>query len=139
MRFYDALELEPKLGLDSADLQERFYRLSRKWHPDRFARAGAQEQQQALDQTAALNDAFRTLREPVSRAEYFLREQGVEPSKSPPPELLEEVFELNMALDALRGAHTAGPAPPVMAGAESQLAEAEAQFRTMLTEIDRSV
>jgi len=53
MRFYDALELEsPKLGLDSADLQQRFYRLSRQWHPDRFSRAGADQQQQALDRTA---------------------------------------------------------------------------------------
>ena len=47
MRLYDALELEPKLKLDPKDLQERFYRLSRQWHPDRFSRAGADEQQQA--------------------------------------------------------------------------------------------
>jgi molecular chaperone HscB len=131
MRFYDALELRPpKLGLDAADLQERFYRLSRQWHPDRFSRAGADQQQQALERTAVLNDAFRTLRDPVARAEYFLREHDLEPSSQPPPELLEEVFELNMALDALRGGEEA---------VRGQLTEAEGQFRTMLADIDRSL
>jgi len=130
MRFYDALEMEPKLGLDADDLQQRFYRLSRQWHPDRFSRAGADQQQQALDRTAILNDAFRTLKDPVTRAEYFLREHKLEPSKQPPPELLEEVFELNMALDELRNGDEA---------VRPQLAAAEAQFRTMLAEIDASL
>ena len=130
MQFYDALELEPKLALDPADLQQRFYRFSRQWHPDRFSRAAASEQQQALDRTALLNDAFRTLRDPVSRAEYFCRESGLEPAKKAPPELLEEVFELNMALDALRDGDTA---------VRPQLADAEVQFRAMLAEIDQSL
>ena len=50
-----------------------------------------------------LNDAFRTLRDPIPRAEYFLKQRGIELSKDVPPELLEEVFELNMALEELRG------------------------------------
>ena len=65
-----------------------------------------------------LNDAFRTLRDPVSRAEYFLRESGLELSKDAPPELLEEVFELNMALEELRGGdESARPQLVVRAGA----------------------
>jgi len=130
MRFYDALELEPKLGLDADDLQQRFYRLSRQWHPDRFSRAGAEEQQRSLDMTAVLNDAFRTLRDPVSRAEYFCRENQLEPSKQPPPELLEEVFELNMALEELRGGDES---------ARPQLEEADRKFCSLLAEIDTSL
>jgi molecular chaperone HscB len=102
MRFYESLGLEPKLSLDVDDLKKRFYEHSRQWHPDRFSRASAAEQQKALDMTALINDAFRTLRDPVARAEYFLKEKGMEPSKDAPPELLEEVFELNMALEELR-------------------------------------
>ena len=65
-----------------------------------------------------LNDAFRTLRDPVTRAEYFLRESGLELSKDAPPELLEEVFELNMALEELRGGdESARAATGVGAGA----------------------
>jgi len=102
MRFYEALGLEPTLSLDAQDLQKRFYERSRQWHPDRFARASAADQQKALDMTAVLNDAFRTLRDPVARAGYFLEEHKVVSSKHPPAELLEEVFEMNMALDELR-------------------------------------
>ena len=131
MRFYDALELRPpKLGLDSADLQQRFYRLSRQWHPDRFSRAPAAEQEKALEMTAVLNDAFRTLRDPISRAEYFLKEKGIELSKEAPPELLEEVFELNMALEELRdGDESTKP----------QLIEAKNRFISMRDEIDHSL
>ncbi len=102
MTYYDALGLEPSLALDSEDLKKRFYERSRQWHPDRFGRASAPERQLALDTTALLNDAFRTLKDPPSRAEYFLESNGIPPSKNPPPELLEEVFELNMALEELR-------------------------------------
>ena len=78
-------------------------RLSRKWHPDRFARASAEERQQALDASAILNDGYRALKDPIKRAEYLLKEHGFDigeqQSKDVPPELLEEVFELNMALE----------------------------------------
>ena len=97
MQYYEALGLEPSLSLDAEDLKSRFYERSRQWHPDRFSRASAAEQDKALEMTAVLNDAFRTLRDPVARAEYFLKESGVELGKAAPPELLEEVFELNMA------------------------------------------
>ena len=71
--------------------------MSRQWHPDLFARKSAAEQQTALDQTALLNDAYRTLRDPVRRAEYFIGPD--EKQSAPPPELLEEVFELNMVIE----------------------------------------
>lgn len=105
--FYDFFGLDRKLNVDEADLQKRFYELSRQWHPDRFGRKSAQEQAQALEATAILNDGYRTLRDPLRRAEYLLKEQGFpigeQRSKDVPPELLEEVFELNMMLEELKG------------------------------------
>ena len=106
---FEAFGLEPALSLDADDLKKRFYERSRQWHPDRFSRASAAEQEKALEMTAVLNDAFRTLRDPVARAEYFLKENGIELSKEAPPELLEEVFELNMALEELRDGDAFGP------------------------------
>ena len=101
--YYDFFEIPHRLSLDLKDLEERFYALSRKWHPDRFARAGAVERQNAEDASAALNDGYRTLRDPIKRAGYLLKEHGFDigeqQSKDVPPELLEEVFELNMALE----------------------------------------
>lgn len=127
MDYYGALGLEPKLSLDADDLKKRFYDRSRQWHPDKFSRSSPEEQQKALDMTAMLNDAFRTLRDPVTRAEYFLKQRGFELSKDAPPELLEEVFELNMALEELReGDESARP----------QLVAAQERFVAMRNEID---
>ena len=130
MKFYDALGLEPKLALDPDDLKKRFYERSRQWHPDRFSRAGFEEKQRSEEMTSTLNDAFRTLRDPVTRAEYFLRESGLELSKDAPPELLEEVFELNMALEELRsGDESARP----------QLVTAQVRFMGMLADTDANL
>ena len=127
MTYYEAFDLEPRLALDAEDLKKRFYDRSRQWHPDRFSRASAAEQEKALEMTSILNDAFRTLRDPIARAEYFLKQNGIELSKEAPPELLEEVFELNMALEELRdGDESARP----------QLLEAKAKFTAMRDEID---
>src|SRR5579864_7825070 len=127
MKFYGALGLEPKLALDPGDLKKRFYDRSRQWHPDRFSRAGPEEKQQSEEMTAILNDAFRALRDPVSRAEYFLKQKGLELSKDAPPELLEEVFELNMALEELRGGDES---------ARPQLVDSQVRFAAMRAEID---
>jgi molecular chaperone HscB len=130
MRFYEAFGIEPSLSVDAEDLKKRFYERSRQWHPDRFSRASAAEQEKALEMTAVLNDAFRTLRDPVARAEYFLKQNGIELSKEAPPELLEEVFELNMALEELReGDESARP----------QLVEARGRFVSMRDSIDQSL
>lgn len=127
MKFYEALGLEPKLALDSDDLKKRFYDRSRQWHPDRFSRASSEEKQRSEEMTSLLNDAFRRLRDPVGRAEYFLEESGLELAKDAPPELLEEVFELNMALEELRSGD---------ASARPQLVSAQERFTGMLSEAD---
>ncbi len=104
--YFAVFGIAPALALDLSELQRQFYALSKQYHPDRFARASAAEQQYSLDFTSLLNDAWRVFRDPVVRAEYFLKLQAMEPGDSrtnpPPPELLEEVFELNMALEELR-------------------------------------
>ena len=76
LSIYEALGLEPKLALDPDDLKKRFYERSRQWHPDRFSRVERRRAAEALDMTAVLNDAFRTLRDPVTRAEYFLKREA---------------------------------------------------------------
>jgi molecular chaperone HscB len=127
MRYYEALGLNPKLALDSEELKKHFYEHSRQWHPDRFGRSSPADQEKSLEMTSVINDAFRTLRDPLSRAEYFLEESGINPSKQVPPELLEEVFEMNIALEELRaGDESARP----------QLIEARERFHNMQDAID---
>jgi molecular chaperone HscB len=130
MRFYEAFGLEPALSIDADELKQRFYERSRQWHPDRFGRASAEEQQKALDMTSTLNDAFRTLRDPASRGEYFFKEFGVELSKQLSPGTLEEFFELNMALEELRsGDESVRP----------QLIQARDKYSGLLTEMEKQL
>jgi len=129
--YFDFFGLQRKLGLDADTLQKRFYELSRVWHPDRYSRKGSEEQAQALEATSILNDGYRTLKDPVKRAEYLLTEEGFpigeQRSKDVPPELLEEVFELNMALEELKsGDESARP----------QLESAKQNFLALRAEID---
>ena len=132
--YYDFFDLEHKLDLDLQDLEKRFYALSRRWHPDVFSRRSAAEKQESLEATAVLNDAYRTLRDPMTRAEYLLQEQGFETgeqkSTDVPPELLEEVFELNMALEELKAGDS---------DALPQLEHARAKFTAMRDGVDKDL
>jgi len=109
-----------KLNLDTAELEKEFYALSRRLHPDVFGQADTQERSWSLEQSSMLNDAYRTLKDPIKRTEYLLRLEGIELGEQSkqatekaratgelkkqvvPPDLLEEVFELNMHLEELR-------------------------------------
>ena len=83
--------------------EKRFYALSRQLHPDLYARKSPAERDYAQEASALLNDAYRALKDPITRAMYVLKLEGFEigeqGTKDVPPELLEEIFELNMALE----------------------------------------
>jgi molecular chaperone HscB len=130
MNYFEFFNLPRKLTLDVAALEKQFYMMSRKLHPDRFAARPVAEQEAALTQSSLLNDAYRTLKDPISRTQYLLKLEGVEleeQSKAAteaaratgtekkqvvPPELLEEVFELNMQLQEMRAAKAMGEEEP---------------------------
>jgi len=128
--YFEFFGLERRLHLDTADLEKRFYRLSRELHPDRHVRSTPAERERALDLAAILNDAYRTLRDPVKRAEHLLKREEVPPPKQPPADLLSEVFELNMALDELRGGDNS---------VRPQLDAARTRFLAVRAEIDASL
>ena len=67
-----------KLNVDAKRLEREFYELSRKLHPDLNARADKREQEWSLEQSSLLNDAYRTLKDPIRRTEYLLGLEGVE-------------------------------------------------------------
>src|SRR5271163_538606 len=130
MDYFSFFNLPRKLALDVVALEKQFYVLSRKLHPDRFASKPVAEQEAALVQSSLLNDAYRTLKDPIARTQYLLTLEGVEleeQSKAAtdaarasgqqkkqvvPPELLEEVFELNMQLAEMRAAKQMGEDEP---------------------------
>lgn len=121
-----------KLNLESSELEKEFYALSRHLHPDVFGQAGEMERAWSLEQSSMLNDAYRTLKDPIRRTEYLLRLEGIELEEQSkqatekaratgelkkqvvPPDLLEEVFELNMHLEELRMQKAMGEDDPAL-------------------------
>jgi molecular chaperone HscB len=144
--YFSVFGLEPKLNLDLPELEHEFHRLSRKLHPDRFARALDNEKQWSLADTALLNDAYRTLKDPLRRTEYLLKLLGAElaagdeskeeKSARAPADLLEEVFELNMQLEEMRAAHATGEADALL---EASLTQAKEKFRVLLETVDEDL
>ena len=130
MNYFEFFNLPRKLTLDVVALEKHFYMMSRRLHPDRFASRPVEEQEAALAQSSLLNDAYRTLKDPILRTQYLLklegveleeqskaateaaRATGVEKKQVVPPELLEEVFELNIQLQEMRAANQLGEDEP---------------------------
>jgi molecular chaperone HscB len=148
--FFHVFDLPRGFQIDLAALEHEFHRLSRKVHPDRFARAGENERQWSLADTALLNDAYRTLKDPLHRTEYLLKLEGAEigeehagkdrkgqsdPSRVP-ADLLEEVFELNMQLEEMRMARKMGESDPALL---ADLEQAKKKFEGLLAEVDEDL
>lgn len=147
MTYFELFNLPPKLALDTAALEKTFYKLSREYHPDRFASRPAGEQAEATERSSQLNDAYRALRDPIRRTEYLLELEGVELEEQSvkateaarsagtqkkqivPPDLLEEAFELNMQLEEMKMAKASGDDDPQL---RTDLEAAKANFTAML-------
>lgn len=161
--FFTVFSLPRHLHVDLSPLEKAFYAQSRKLHPDRFASRPAAEQDAALEQSSRLNDAYRTLKDPILRTQYLLTLEGVEleeQSKSAteaarasgtekkqliPPELLEEVFELNMQLMEMKSAKEFGDdADPELKrdleaaakGFDAKMAETQRELEALWTRWD---
>jgi molecular chaperone HscB len=122
--YFSYLGLPRKLVIDANDLERRFRELSRRFHPDYFYNASSSERLASLERSSYLNDAYRTLKNPVSRVEHLLAIEGLPSPKSEdpstgsgqvggkvPPSLLEEVFALNEELDDIRDRRESGEDP----------------------------
>jgi molecular chaperone HscB len=145
--YFSVFGLVPRLDLDLGMLQHQFHKLSRKLHPDRFARASENEKAWSLADTALLNDAYRTLRDPIRRTEYLLKLNGAEigeehsgrdrrdPSRVP-ADLLEEVFDLNMQLEEMRATKKMGEDDPALT---ASLTGAKSKFDGLLDDVDRDL
>lgn len=155
--------LPRKLNIDTERLQKEFYELSRRLHPDMSARSDDREREWSLEQSSQLNDAYRTLKDPIKRTEYLLRLEGVEleeQSKAAtekarasgvakkqvvPEDLLEEVFELNMQLEELRMNQKTGESDASLiqelenhkAGLEKKYQELSDELKTYWDEWDK--
>ena len=153
--YFGVFGMPRHLRVDVPGLEKAFYAQSRRLHPDRFAAKPPAEQEAALAASSELNDAYRTLKDPILRTQYLLGLEGVEleeQSKSAteaartsgvakkqliPPELLEEVFELNMQLMEMKAAKEMGDeADPEV---RRELEVAAAGFKGKMEETQREL
>jgi molecular chaperone HscB len=152
--YFSFFSLPRKLQVDADALQREFYRLSRKLHPDVHAQSTAEEQQWAEEKSSQLNDAYRTLKDPIARTQYLLglegvqleeqsrsatdaaRASGTEKKQVVPPDMLEEVFELNMQLEELRAEKKMGATDPSVV---SELESARTRFEERMDALMREL
>jgi molecular chaperone HscB len=135
--YFALFEMPHQLWIEMNSLEQKFLQLSWKLHPDNFVNATETERELSLKRSSELNDAYRTLRDPVGRVEYLLAIEGArkegEHKQQAPPELLEEVFELNESLDELREVKASGGD---LAALKSRLESAEKGFKEKLSQVD---
>jgi molecular chaperone HscB len=163
--YFEIFSLPPHLVIDLAALEKSFYALSRRLHPDRFASKSPAEQAAALAESSRLNDAYRTLKDPIARTEYLLELEGVEleeQSKSAteaarasgtakkqivPEDMLEEAFELNMQLEEMRAANKMGEDDPQLrkdlvaakTGFDARMAATQAELESLWAKWDTAL
>lgn len=143
---FAVLGLPRRFDVDLVAAETAYKDLSRRFHPDRFAKADPRARKVALARTVELNDAWRTVKDPLRRAEYLLElagyalaggEKSAEMSKtrkvSAPPTFLVEILELR---DELAAAQQAGDAVKVAFMSEDVRGRAAAAMKTIGTSID---
>ncbi len=109
---FSVMGLPRKLGIDVRLLEPLYHALSRRFHPDRYRLASPRERVIALDNSAQLNQAYRTLRDPIERAAYLVHlEQGhvAQGTKDQPPAaLFDRILEIQEWLGEFRFADEDG-------------------------------
>ena len=141
--YFAFMGLPRKLNVSTADLEQKFRTLSRQFHPDFFYNAPPAERRASLERSSYLNDAYRTLKQPIARMAYLLELEGFgtagpDQSKHVPPALLEEVFALNEELDEVRDLRANGaPAGQMRARIERARQPIEAKRATHDDQLQR--
>jgi len=136
--YFALLGLPEKFAVDLESLEQSFHKMSRLLHPDRFAGAGALERRLAVQRTTLLNDAYRSLKDPLKRAEYLLQRAGVhrgEESGTKDPELLMEILEAREEVEGLR-ARVRGNVPGALEQLARSRADVEKRLAGLFAEID---
>lgn len=105
MNHFELFGLPFQFELDGSLLSTQFRELQRRFHPDNFATASERDRLMAVQKAAQINDAFQTLKQPISRAEYMLSEKHVdirgEHKTLQDPEFLMQQMELREALEEI--------------------------------------
>lgn len=128
MNHFELFGLSNQFELEGSLLSEQFRELQRRFHPDKFATASERDRLLAIQKAAQINDAYQTLKNPISRAEYILSESGLdirgEQKTLQDMTFLMQQMELRETLEAI----------PSSDDPETELAEFESAIMAMYKE-----
>lgn len=77
-QYFTLFRIEPAFDIDTENLKQTYRALAARFHPDKFASTSAFEQKQAVMMSSTVNDAYRTLKNPIDRAAYLLKTLGID-------------------------------------------------------------
>lgn len=80
-QYFTLFRIEPAFDIDTENLEQTYRALAARFHPDKFASASAFEQKQAVMMSSTINDAYRTLKNPIDRAAYLLKTWASMPTR----------------------------------------------------------
>lgn len=113
MNYFELFGIAPGFTIDAAALKKKFYELSRAYHPDFYGGGTAMEQEESLEKSATVNEAYKTLQNPDLIIKYILGLKGLiqeEEKYNLPPDFLMEVMDLNEQVMELDKTDTAAVA-----------------------------
>ena len=120
--YFTCMGLPRKLNIDTGRLESKFYEMSRAFHPDFYEGKSEMERAVSLANSAVLNQAYRTLKDPILRVEYLLRlEAGAAkdiPGKAP-ADLFEAILEIQEHLEEFQAAKAGNAAAALARAADS--------------------
>lgn len=124
-----------RFALDSNALAQRWRELQTEVHPDRFAAEGAAAQRVAMQWAVRVNEAYRRLKDPLTRATYLCELAGhrLDPhdNKAMPPAFLSRQMEWH---EALADAASSGDVHALDADVSAQLQQLRAEVQADLDE-----
>ncbi|MGC4122349.1 MAG: Fe-S protein assembly co-chaperone HscB [Myxococcales bacterium] len=138
--YFEVLGLPASYFLEASAIEERFKDLNKKLHPDRFAQKEPRERRMSLEWTTQVNDAYRALKDPLKRATYFVKQQGIDVEKESgknamsrlPPEFLMQVMDDREALEEAKAAKDLDKVRALASGIEQRQAGVVESLTTAL-------
>jgi len=133
---FDLFGLPSSFHLDPAELERAYRDLQSRVHPDRFVRAGDAERRSSMQSATRVNEAYRTLKDPLARARYLLELQNVdveaERNTAMPADFLQQQMHWREAVE-----EAAGESGALLALRSRLAAEMTGHYAALESSLDR--
>ncbi|MES1992237.1 MAG: Fe-S protein assembly co-chaperone HscB [Pseudomonadota bacterium] len=135
--YFAVFDVPPAFAQDPTELERRYLEMQTRVHPDRHAHQDAAQRRAAVEQAARINEAYRTLKDPLTRSTHLLALRGVDVlSAGSIPLPADFLFQQMSWHEDLEAARKAGDQDRLARLAESLLAERERLVQALIRTLD---